>query len=135
MALRPSDASRYTDLCESLNALGRSVEAAEACDRAVELDPESFSAYLGYLGLGEARSRQGRHDEAVDAFRKAAYLRPGYGPPLAWLAREFLRVGDTRAACVQVDALKRLGKGSIPDDALEILKGVDLAALCVNVES
>ena len=53
-------------------------EAIEYFDRAIELDPECFDAWIR---RGDTLYRLGRHEKAIEALDKAIELRPGKAPP------------------------------------------------------
>ncbi len=82
------------------------IRAAEACQRALELDPHAPEVFVT---LGELHLSTGRSDESVRAFEQAIEIRPEY--PEAWsgLSLALLRANrfeDAEEACRRTIALR-----------------------------
>ena len=115
----------------SLGALGRNVEALEAYDTAVGIDPADAAAHAG---RGDALAALDRFAEALEAYDRAADLDPGFAPfhlfrgdALAVLDRfaEALEAYDTAVGIDPADAAAHAGRGDAlaalgrDDEALE----------------
>jgi Tfp pilus assembly protein PilF len=88
-----------------LNGTGDYKKAAEAFNRAVDLEPTND---LAYLGLATAYERLGRHVDAEQTYRRAIELRPHYWASYNNLGAYYYRSGrydDALAMFQQVVAL------------------------------
>ena len=74
ITIRPR-AEFFVNLSQALKGLGKTREALEACQRAVQMAPNIPEAWNN---LGSALREAGRIDEAIGAFNKAISLRPNY---------------------------------------------------------
>ena len=68
--------SNYNRIGMTLGQRGRFVEAIEAFERAIELDPSNVEPHCG---LGHALAAIGRPEESLDAMREAVAAIPGSG--------------------------------------------------------
>lgn len=83
--------NRYRDASVALNALGyrlrsegRSAEALGVFEVNVRAHPRYAN---GWDSLGEAYVHADRRDEAIEAFRQAIEIQPGFPPSVEWLRR------------------------------------------------
>ncbi len=121
----------------SLGALGRNVEALEAYDAAVGIDPADAAAHAG---RGGALAAMDRVAEALEAYDRAADLDPGFAPfhlfrggALAALGRddEALEAYDAAVGIDPADAAAHAGRGgalAAMDRVAEALEAYDRAA-------
>ena len=102
--LNPSTANRYS-LGQAYIELGRFSDAETQYSTIQRLAPREAG---GYLGMGLAYSRQGKHEEAIRQFQEAisrdgdlydAYTQMGYS---------YADMGDMESAQNMVDTLERL---------------------------
>jgi tetratricopeptide (TPR) repeat protein len=111
--LDPSYAWAGRELADLLASRGKMEESRRILEGLIDLDP--LDPYnLGYLG--DLLAREGKVDEAVDQFRTAIWLHPGY----AWAARRLAEVLDERAAvpCLaEADAHVPAERRDAPDGA------------------
>ncbi|MBN2582888.1 MAG: tetratricopeptide repeat protein [Planctomycetes bacterium] len=99
----PQDADALCNLGTTLSqAGGRWVEAAEAFERALKLEPRKLEAYVG---LAEVAEKQGRYRTAVPHWRKVVELQPQSAVALFRLSRAQAEAGDTAAA---IEGLQRV---------------------------
>ena len=95
---------------EGLRKLGRHAEARKAYARAIALEPERATTYLG---LGYALLGEGKHAEAIAAFRQAAARSETIAAAIAaTIAKAQLRLGEVEGAI----ATYREGLELRPDD-------------------
>lgn len=97
----PQSAAGWNDLGRALNNQRRLPEAAEALQRATELDPACAGAWNN---LGHVLRALGHAGSAHDAFRRAVELAPDDPWALRNLAGSLLARGDTRAATEALEA-------------------------------
>jgi tetratricopeptide (TPR) repeat protein len=83
VAQKPQEFRPNFYLAEALFATGEFAKAEERYSAALKADPKSAASQAG---LGRARARQGRPDDAAGDFRKAAELDPAYRDGLLELA-------------------------------------------------
>ncbi|MFH0900027.1 MAG: FlgO family outer membrane protein, partial [Pseudomonadota bacterium] len=103
---------------------GNDKAAAKAFQRAIELAPEYYDAWLA---LGHVASRLGNHSLAADAFGKVVARRPGDLEKRELLAKALEAAGDTLAASREreriaghrEEARKEL-KQAVRDDAIGV---------------
>jgi len=84
----------YANLGTAYRDLGDSTRAEESYNQALQLNPAQSSAYLG---LGRLREQQGRRDDAITNYQRAAELRPSEEAYL-WMARALEQAGKLREA-------------------------------------
>jgi TolA-binding protein len=80
IVLSPSNAKFRVAYAEYLIGRGDFGGAQYELGQGAALDPGASGAQEGYLCLGAALERQGRKPEAIDAYRNALTLSPGYKP-------------------------------------------------------
>jgi tetratricopeptide (TPR) repeat protein len=80
---------------------GKYIEAINAYDEAIKLDPNSTQTWQAWNGKGDALYGQGKYDEAVQAYDRAIQLCPNNGIPWAYKG----------------DALKALGRNNESETA------------------
>jgi tetratricopeptide (TPR) repeat protein len=68
VALGPGEAARYVRLAEALRQVGKPVEAAAACERALELDSRSPTAHLVLGGVYEDQGQAGKALREYEAY-------------------------------------------------------------------
>lgn len=82
------------------------IKAAEACQRALDLDPHAPDVFVI---LGELHVSTGRSDDAIHAFQQAIELRPDHAEAWSGIGRAYLRANryaDAEEACRRVVALR-----------------------------
>ncbi|UCF38309.1 MAG: protein kinase [Acidobacteriota bacterium] len=100
-----------------LMAVGRSAEALEAAQNAIQLDPLATSARLT---LGEVHFNSRRFDEAVAAYRECIELEPNESASYEWLATVYEQLGQfDDAVAARREALSR---SVVHPDAVESLE-------------
>jgi TolB-like protein/tetratricopeptide (TPR) repeat protein len=82
-------------------------EAISEARRALEIDPKSATALIR-LALGYAG--KGLHEDAVQAFRRAAKAAPGLMDCSSLLGYTLALAGDKRGALAQLEVLRRLAR-------------------------
>jgi tetratricopeptide (TPR) repeat protein len=87
----PGDSKAVARLAMTLHAYQQYDAAAGAYARALSLDPRNFE--LAYL-LGAVRKAQGAFRDAVQLFRSALRIRPGYLPAQLRLAESLAAMAD-----------------------------------------
>ena len=81
-------------------------QAIEQCQKALELDPNSASAW-GFLGW--AQSCKLRHEEAIVSLKKTCDMWPG-ASPIAWLGEAYAAAGYRDEAHKVLRQLEELSK-------------------------
>ena len=81
-------------------------QAIEQCQKALELDPNSASAW-GFLGW--AQSCKLRHEDAIASLKKACHFWPG-ASPIAWLGAAYAAAGYRDEAQKVLQRLDELSK-------------------------
>ena len=102
--LEPDNEEAPYRLAQELYLLGRTGEARQAIERAIQLaaapgkevKPETLARYYYYLG--RIIERAGDQRGAASQFRRAAEYDPGYAPPVLSLAKRSAESGDQRQA-------------------------------------
>ncbi|HEX6903750.1 MAG TPA: FG-GAP-like repeat-containing protein [Thermoanaerobaculia bacterium] len=125
LAANPRDAAALTLHGELLLRMSPPLldRAAEAFQRALQLDPSRLDALAG---LGEVHRLAGRGDEAERTFRRALTLDAAHAGAEVGLARAAFAAGRTAEA---VEGLRRvLGRAPDDDGALLALAGIYAAA-------
>lgn len=106
--LDPTLVDAHANLAQLL--LGRNdVRALRHATQAVELDPNKMTVQVAY---GGALLRNGRLDEAADAYRRASELGPGNWQPLYNLGQVYMLQGDARRAQDALQRALRLSPGN-----------------------
>jgi hypothetical protein len=88
---RPTDIDATFRLANTLDALGRRVEAEAQYRRVLDLDP---TIAVAWLNLGNVLNTRGAWDEATAAYEQAHRLNPSSRQPLVNLAHTKLLLGD-----------------------------------------
>ncbi len=105
------DTERYNAelmLGDALNTLGKSAEAVDAYNAAIEIDPKFYSAYYG---LGLVRLNAGRYAEARAALDKAVALNPKDANSLYQRGTALADLGDFAAGRADVEKAIELNAG------------------------
>jgi tetratricopeptide (TPR) repeat protein len=119
--LNPSTVNRYS-LGQAYIELGRFADAETQYNEIQRLAPQEAG---GYLGMGLAYSRQGKHEEAIRQFQEAisrdgdlydAYTQMGYS---------YADLGDMESAQNIVDTLERLDQADLADTLSRYMYKVD----------
>jgi tetratricopeptide (TPR) repeat protein len=119
--LNPGTVNRYS-LGQAYIELGRFSDAETQYSAIQRLAPQEAG---GYLGMGLAYSRQGKHEEAIRQFQQAisrdvdfydAYTQAGYS---------YADMGDMEGAQNMVDTLERLDQDSLADVLSRYMYKVD----------
>ncbi|MCU0585955.1 MAG: tetratricopeptide repeat protein, partial [Desulfobacterales bacterium] len=119
--VNPTPANRYA-LGQALIELGRFSEAENQYNEIQRLSPREAG---GYLGMGLAYSRQGKHEEAIRQFQEAidrdddlfeAYAQSGYS---------YADLGDMESAQNLVKTLERLDQKELADTLSRYMYKVD----------
>ncbi len=95
-------------LGDALNTLGKSAEAVDAYNAAIEIDPKFYSAYYG---LGLVRLNAGRYAEARAALDKAVALNPKDANSLYQRGTALSALGDFAAGRADVESAIALNAG------------------------
>jgi Flp pilus assembly protein TadD len=106
LVLKPDYASAYSNLGNSLQALGRLDEAEASYTQAIALKPDYPAAYYN---LGVTQQELGRLNEAEASYTHAIALKPGYAEAYSNLGnslKELGRLGEAEAGYTQAIALK-----------------------------
>lgn len=111
ITLNPQSAQAMTLYTHYFAGMGRYEDAKKYGQRALELDPLSFS---GHWFLGWAAILADRNDEAVVYFSKSAELDPNNAWAHVFLGRAYLFKGDSTRALEQMEMATRLS----PDEGL-----------------
>ncbi len=98
-ALKLNPGSAYVWLVSGWvhSEVGATDIAVENFQNAMRLDPLSTTRHLQLAGLGAARLRQHRLDDAIAAFKEAAALRPSFPMNHAMLAACYAHIGELTA--------------------------------------
>jgi Flp pilus assembly protein TadD len=115
------------DQGKSLLRAGKPERAAEMFRRAIAAGGKEEGLANCYLGLGSALSELGRRDEAVEAYRKVAALRPS--DPEAHRA---LAMGEEEAG--KLEDAKRSLERSLELDPSQVSAYQDLAAIYLRAK-
>ena len=99
-------ASAHNNLANALAKLGKDEEAIEHYRRAVEVNPDHFSAYIN---LAHILTRLGRYQEAIPNYRQGARLQPDNVDVLYALGMDLEKLGKTAQA---VEAYDRALQGN-----------------------
>ncbi len=105
------DTERYNAelmLGDALNTLGKSAEAVDAYNAAIEIDPKFYSAYYG---LGLVRLNAGRYAEARATLDKAVALNPKDANSLYQRGTALADLGDFAAGRADVEKAIELNAG------------------------
>lgn len=126
VARTPEKAEAWAALGDLYSRKGRPDKAEQAYRKVVELDPKN--AYKTFFNIGvliEGRPRLTDADnrKAVEAFRKAIEIEPGYAPAHRHLAYALLRAGDLEGAKGEFSTYLRLAPDAA--DAAEIRAMLD----------
>jgi tetratricopeptide (TPR) repeat protein len=92
--------------------------AGEVLRKVIEIDPNDAAAYAG---LGTLAEKAGKHDEAIQHFRKALDLSPAYGYAHAGSAAAYKAKGDTEQAAFHRDQTRSDDPYVPVSDPLEII--------------
>ena len=95
--------------------VGANDMAVEHFQNAMRLDPLSTTRHLQLAGLGAARLRQHRLDDAIAAFKAAASLRPSFPMNHALLAACYGHIGDLEAGRAAIRQFEQIARMSIGD--------------------
>ena len=102
----PQHAAGFYLLGEGLLDAGRMREAERNFKRAVEIDPAP--QYLDALGRAYERAGQGKHDEAVRAYARAAKANSKYLSPRMGIARIWMNRGNCGLAVPALQEAQKL---------------------------
>ncbi|GEM_PF-1632429 len=105
VALDPKDPDSHNNLGQTLNKMGRSLEAEESCRRAIDLKPEFAPAHNN---LGNALHELGRLEEAESSFIQAIALNPQSAVAYSNLSTTLCGLGrfeEAETCCKQAIAL------------------------------
>jgi tetratricopeptide (TPR) repeat protein len=81
--------------------LGRYVEAEQAFERAIQLNPTFV--HLAWHGKGKALERQSKYQEAVRAFKASLLKQPSYTPALSELGLMYKELEDYEKALAAIN--------------------------------
>jgi tetratricopeptide (TPR) repeat protein len=110
IALDPDNDKAHYELARYLNFVGRPEEAEPHAAAAARLEPAWADAYLN---LGAALQAQGRHEEAITAFRRATVRDPTSLDVRHRLVRSQLALDRDRAARAELSRLLREQPGDV----------------------
>ncbi|TMQ62915.1 MAG: tetratricopeptide repeat protein, partial [Candidatus Eisenbacteria bacterium] len=99
------------------------IQAAEVCQRALDLDPHAPEVFVT---LAELHGATGRHEEARGAFERALELRPEYAEAWSGLSLAYLksnRFVEAEEACRRAIALRPQARPHRPGAAPRSRKG------------
>ena len=119
--LNPSTVNRYS-LGQAYIELGRFSEAENQYNEIQRLAPREAG---GYLGMGLAYSRQGKHEEAIRQFKEAISRDGGLYDAYAQVGYSYADLGDMESAQGVVDTLERLDQTEIADTLSRYMYKVD----------
>ena len=105
IALRPRNASAYSNLGNVLRDLGRFEDAVASHQQAVHLDPKNPDTLHN---LGVALRDLGRRDQSLDCFERALAGNPDHVPSLLDRGRSLLLAGEYRAGFKDLEARFKL---------------------------
>lgn len=119
--LNPGTVNRYS-LGQALIELGRFSEAESQYSEIQRLAPREAG---GYLGMGQAYSRQGKHAEAIRQFKEAASRDVDLYEAYAQMGYSYADSGDMESAQQMVDYLKKAGQADLSDSLSRYMYKVD----------
>jgi len=119
--LNPSTVNRYS-LGQAYIELGRFSEAENQYNEIQRLAPREAG---GYLGMGLAYSRQGKHEEAIRQFKEAISRDGDLYDAYAQMGYSYADLGDMESAQGLVDTLERLDQTEIADTLSRYMYKVD----------
>jgi tetratricopeptide (TPR) repeat protein len=76
------NAKAWTGKCTVFNAKGEYNNSIQACNKAIEIDPQHSTAWLN---KGDVLDKQGKYEEAIQAFNESIRLDPNFAK--AWLKK------------------------------------------------
>jgi tetratricopeptide (TPR) repeat protein len=119
--LNPSTVNRYS-LGQAYIELGRFSEAETQYNEIQRLAPREAG---GYLGMGLAYSRQGKHEEAIRQFREAISRDGGLYDAYTQMGYSHADLGDIESAQNLVTTLERLNQPELADTLSRYMYKVD----------
>ena len=110
--IKPDFAEAYCELARACHSLGHDDEALVAVQRAVKIDPQTESAAYAFLLIGKISLRQGRFEEAIEAFKQTLIITSDSGEPESddahfGLGVAYVKVEDKRLALKEYEALRK----------------------------
>jgi len=109
-AARPG-AARWLAAGDAALAAKRPVEAIDAFETALAIDPASAP---GFIGMARAYEAQGLPGRAIKFYREALVLQPNDLGALAGQGEALIASGATTRARVNLDRIRTLCKGDCP---------------------
>jgi tetratricopeptide (TPR) repeat protein len=119
--LNPGTANRYA-LGQAYIELGRFSEAESQYSEIQRLAPREAG---GYLGMGQAYSRQGQHEEAIRQFKDAISRDGDLYDAYAQLGYSYADLGDVESAQQMVDYLEKVEQADLADTLSRYMYQVD----------
>jgi len=119
--LNPSTVNRYS-LGQAYIELGRFSEAENQYNEIQRLAPREAG---GYLGMGLAYSRQGKHEKAIRQFKEAISRDGNLYDAYAQMGYSYADLGDMESAQNMVDTLERLDQADLADTLSRYMYKVD----------
>ena len=119
--LNPSTANRYS-LGQAYIELGRFSDAETQYSAIQRLAPQEAG---GYLGMGLAYSRQGKHEEAIRQFQQAISRDGDFYDAYTQMGYSYADMGDMEGAQNMVDTLERLDQADLADTLSRYMYKVD----------
>jgi len=113
---------------------GKYIEAINAYDEAIKLDPNSTQTWQAWNGKGDALYGQGKYDEAILAYDRAIQLWPDNGIPWAYKGDALKALGRNNESDMAYARAKDLGFGGSTWRPTNItLNGRPIAASGTNI--
>ena len=110
-ALCPTCTAPWRDKALVLDAMHRNVDAAQAADRAIALNPRSAGAFLV---RGASKARAGRLEQAIVDYDESIRLDPDLANAYAARGRAYSRLGRRTQADADAQIAAQLEQGSTP---------------------
>jgi len=119
--LNPSTVNRYS-LGQAYIEVERFSDAETQYSEIQRLAPQEAG---GYLGMGQAYSRQGKHEEAIRQFKEAVSRDADLYDAYAQMGYSYADLGDMESAQNMVDTLERLEQTDLADTLGRYMYKVD----------